>query len=106
MDSDDAPKKFDEFLRMYNDYEKAINNIEEYWRPKERLQFNKIIDISAKNNQNVEKLCLELRDMIDKVDDKQKSKEKQNQALPLEEREQQLVDSQEGTDRNRLKYLL
>ncbi len=51
----------------------SIENIEEYWRPIEKVKFEKIIKISAKTNVNVDELCAELREQIDILDDKMRS---------------------------------
>lgn len=48
----------------------SIEQIEDYWKPTERIQFESIYNISAKTNLNVEDLCLEFRELIDELDDK------------------------------------
>ena len=47
--------------------------MEDLWKPKERVNFHKIFDISAKTNLNVDRLCIELRDLIDNLDDNKRS---------------------------------
>ena len=47
-------------------------SIDECWRPNERVNFAKIFSISAKTNLNVDSLCMEIRDLIDSLDDKQR----------------------------------
>jgi hypothetical protein len=47
----------------------SLKNIDEEWVPEKRIDFNAIFEISAKTNQNVQELCLELRQLIDKLDE-------------------------------------
>lgn len=73
MDTENAEEEFQEFLTLYNDYENSIKNVEEDWVPENKVNFNKIFNISAKSNQNVEELCFELREVIDILDDKKRA---------------------------------
>jgi GTPase Era involved in 16S rRNA processing len=51
----------------------SLLHIDDYWRPNERVKFEKILNISAKENINVDKLCAEIRNILDNIDDKHRS---------------------------------
>ena len=46
-----------------------MKKIDEFWRPAQPVKFEQIVEISAKDNQNVDELCMVLRDMIDEAAD-------------------------------------
>jgi len=64
-DSEDSQEKCRQFFEDYNNYEKALDRFEEYWKPNKRVKFDTIIESSVKNNVNIDKLCVKLRELID-----------------------------------------
>lgn len=70
MDTEDAQEKLDEFMELYNDYNNSLKMIEVDRQPERRVEFRRIINISAKTNLNVENLCSEFREIIDELDEK------------------------------------
>ena len=51
-----------------------MERIEDYWRPTKRINYSNIYRISAKTNMNVEELCLDLRDLIDDIEESKRKK--------------------------------
>lgn len=47
----------------------SLESIEEKWRPTRRIDYTNIFRISAKNNTNVDELCLTIREIIDQEDE-------------------------------------
>ena len=67
----------------------SVKNIDEYWKPNERVNFEKILNISAKENLNVDKLCAEIREILDSLDNKERSLSKLQQQSNENESEPQ-----------------
>jgi GTPase SAR1 family protein len=65
IDTDESNEKIKQFHEELNNYNESILKIDEYWRPKERIEFNTIIEASIKNNINIDKLCLNIRELLD-----------------------------------------
>jgi len=66
IDLPNAKEKCDEFLKLYEDFDKSVENIEEYWRPTKKIFFDSIVHVSVKNNIHVDTLCVKIRELIDK----------------------------------------
>ena len=56
----------------------TIKQFDPIWIPEERVKFEKILNISAKTNLNVEELCLGIREILDQQDDKARANEEQH----------------------------
>ncbi len=67
----------------------SVKDIDEYWKPNERINFEKILNISAKENLNVDKLCAKIREILDNLDDKERSLSKLKQQSNENESEPQ-----------------
>lgn len=65
IDTDKSSEKVKQFNEELKNYDESLLKIDEYWRPKERVQFKEIIETSIKHNINVDKLCLEIRELLD-----------------------------------------
>lgn len=90
MDTENAQEKLDEFLGQYEDYENSLKNIEPDWIPEKRIDFSQVFEISAKTNLNVQELCLELRELIDKLDERRGPSKDRDQAS--DDRQQKYIE--------------
>lgn len=54
----------------------SLEKMDECWRPTKRINYLHVYRISAKENSNVEELCLTIRDVIDDLDDRKRRKSK------------------------------
>ena len=45
----------------------SVQQLDAEWIPKDLIKFKNVISISAKTNQNVDKLCLNIRELIDEI---------------------------------------
>lgn len=68
MDIDGSIDKFIEYENYFNDLNLAIEKIPEDIRPEKLLTFERVIPISAKMYQEVDKVKEEIRDVIDALD--------------------------------------
>ena len=68
MDLDGSIDKFIENENYFNDLSLAVEKIPEDIRPEKLLKFERVIPISAKKYQEVEKVKEEIRDVIDALD--------------------------------------
>ena len=68
MDLDGSIDKFIEYENYFNDLSLAVEKIHEDIRPEKLLRFERVIPISAKMYQEVDKVKEEIRDVIDALD--------------------------------------
>lgn len=68
MDLDGSIDKFIEYENYFNDLSLAVEEISEDIRPEKLLKFERVIPISAKMYQEVDKVKEEIRDVIDELD--------------------------------------
>jgi len=68
MDIDGSIDKFIEYENYFNDLSLAVEKIPEDIRPEKLLTFERVIPISAKMYQEVDKVKEEIRDVIDALD--------------------------------------
>lgn len=85
MDLDGSIDKFIEYEEDFNDLSLSVNKVEENIRPEKLLKFERIIPISAKCNKEIDKVKLEIREVIDLVEKRKEmdelSDEKINEKL-------------------------
>ncbi len=74
MDIDGAEEKLKEFTGLFQDYDNSVKAIEAGWLPERKAEFKRVFNISAKNNSNVEDLCMTIRELIDTLDEKDRNK--------------------------------
>lgn len=67
----------------------SIESLEEGWRPIERVKFDKIIKLSAKENTNADELCAEVRDLIDRIDLDDKTANRRDHTKQIEQIEEE-----------------
>ncbi|CAF0727115.1 unnamed protein product [Brachionus calyciflorus] len=85
MDTENSRGKYDRFMELFENYENSIQKIEEYWRPIEKINFESIFKISAKTNMNIEEVCLEFRELIDELDERNRLKSDKKSPKILQE---------------------
>ncbi len=74
-----------------------MEGVEEFWRPEERVKFDKVIKLSAKENMNAGEVCAEIRDIIDRLDDQKRGNKSPGDKTSGDEEDE--IDLDEGGER-------
>jgi Obg family GTPase CgtA len=75
MDTDGGIEKFIENEKFFNDLSIAVDNIPDDIRPDKLLKFERIIPISARKYQEVDKVKEEIRQVIDLVEERKEAED-------------------------------